>query len=300
MTESGNRVEWVEPDLRRVRADNPSALTGTGTNTYLLGRGQVVVIDPGPDLPGHLAAILNALTPNEAICAILITHCHLDHSALAPALARATGAATYGFGPAHSGRSAVMQHLAAKGLATGGEGFDTGFRPDHRVPDGAVLTLGGRQITALHTPGHTGCHLSFLEGGRLFSGDLVMGWSTSLISPPDGDMAQYMASLARLSGLAGMAAGTAYPGHGAPVPAMDRIAALTLHRQNREAALLAALGPRPRSLPDLTRQLYADTPPTLWPAAERNLLAHLIKLWQEGRIRADPAPGPTAAYHKTR
>ena len=299
MTEGGSRVEWLAPDLRRIRADNPSALTGTGTNTYLLGRGQVVVIDPGPDLPGHLAAILTALREDEAICAILITHCHLDHSALAPALAKTTGAATYGFGPAHSGRSPVMQQLAANGLATGGEGFDPNFHPDHSVPDGAVLSLAGRQITALHTPGHTGCHLCFHQGDRLFTGDLVMGWSTSLISPPDGDMAQYMASLARLSGLVGLVGVTAYPGHGEPTPAAARIAALTLHRQTREAALLAALGPEPRSLPDLTRQLYADTPPALWPAAERNLLAHLIKLWQEGRITADPTPSPTALYHKS-
>ena len=297
MTEGGNLVEWLAPDLRRIRADNPSALTGTGTNTYLLGRGQVVVIDPGPDLPGHLAAILSALDAQEAICAILITHCHLDHSALVPALVKATGAATYGFGPAHSGRSPVMQHLAANGLATGGEGFDIRFRPDHPVPDGAELNLAGLQIRALHTPGHTGCHLCFLEGERLFSGDLVMGWSTSLISPPDGDMSQYMVSLARLAGLA---ATTAYPGHGAPVPAAARIGALTLHRQTREAALLAALGPQPRSLPDLTRQLYADTSPALWPAAQRNLLAHLIKLWQEDQVTADPSPNTTAIYHKTR
>ena len=290
-------MEWLAPDLRRIRAENPSALTGTGTNTYLLGRGQVVVIDPGPDLPGHLAAILAALDAEEAICAILITHCHLDHSALAPALAKATGAATYGFGPAHSGRSPIMQHLATNGLLTGGEGFDIGFRPDHTVLDGAVLALAGLQIRALHTPGHTGCHLCFLKGDRLFSGDLVMGWSTSLVSPPDGDMAQYMASLHRLSGLS---VTTAYPGHGAPTPAAARIAALTLHRQTRETALLAALGAEPRSLLDMTRQLYAEIPSALWPAAERNLLAHLIKLWHEGRITADPSPSPTALYHKSR
>lgn len=289
-------TEVLSPDIRRIRAQNPSALTGTGTNTYILGRGVVVVIDPGPEMPDHLKAILAALEPDETVAAILVTHCHLDHSGLAPALATATGAPTYGFGPAHSGRSTLMQQLAATGLPTGGEGFDPGFVPNHRVADGAILRFGALEIAAIHTPGHTGCHLSFAHHGSLFSGDHVMGWSTSLISPPDGDMAAYMDSLTRLSQHRWTAA---YPGHGDVISDPGtRMRDLMRHRQQREQNLLTALGTLPRSIPDLTRQLYADTPPALWPAAMRNLLAHLIKLWQEGQVAATPGPGADAVYSK--
>ena len=290
----GTSLQLLEPDLRRVRADNQSALTDTGTYTYLLGRGEVIVIDPGPDFPSHLEAIRAALAPDEAICAILVTHCHLDHSALAGRLSALTGAPTYAFGPAHSGRSQVMQALAAAGMPSGAEGFDLQFTPDHRLTHGQTLTLGGVQIEALHTPGHTGCHLSFAHQGRLFSGDHVMGWSTSLISPPDGDMTAYLNSLALLQNRAWTAA---YPGHGAPIlqPA-QRLEALMTLRLARQAALTARLGPRPAIIPELARAIYTDLSPQLLPAAERNLLAHLIKLWQDGKVTADPSPTPTARY----
>ncbi len=280
--------------IRPLRAPNPSALTGTGTNTYLLGRGRLVLIDPGPLSEVHLRAILAALDPGETLSAILVTHCHLDHTGLAPALSAATGAPIYGFGPAHSGRSALMQSLAAQGFPTGGEGFDPAFAPDHLVRDGARLIFGDIEIDALHTPGHTGCHVCFGWGGHLFSGDHVMGWSTSLISPPDGDMAQYMASLDRLASHGWT---HAWPGHGAPItdPA-HRIAELKAHRQLREANLLAALAKGPATPADLTVVLYHDTPPQLWPAAERNVLAQLLKLWQEGQITAAPHPAPGATY----
>lgn len=287
-------LTWLEPDLRQIRADNPSALTGTGTNTYLLGRGAVVVIDPGPALPVHLAAILAALDPGETIAAILVTHCHRDHSALAPALAERTGALTYAYGAAHSGRSALMQDLAQGGLASGGEGFDEHFRPDRTLADGDILSVGGLRIEALHTPGHTGCHLCFGIGARLFSGDHVMGWATSLVSPPDGDMAAYMASLAKLAARDWI---TAYPGHGQAIEAPHaRLADLTHHRTMRETAILAALRDGPATPAALTARIYADTDPALWPAAQRNLLAHLIKLWQEDRVTAQPSPAPNAIF----
>lgn len=287
-------VDWLDEDLRLLRAPNPGPLTGRGTNTYLLGRGAVAVIDPGPPDRGHLEAILAAIEPGEDIVAILVTHAHLDHSALAPALAARTGAATHAFGPAHSGRSALMQDLAEGGLASGGEGFDEHFRPDRRLADGDVLDIGLLRIEAIHCPGHTGCHMAFATGGRLFPGDHVMGWATSIVSPPDGDMAAYMASLARLAARDWR---LAFPGHGdALFDPAARIAELTRHRLLREDEILLALAPRPATPAEIVAAVYTATPATLWPAAERNVLAHLIKLWQEGRVTAQPGPGPKASF----
>lgn len=285
---------WLDGDLRMIRAGNPSPLTGAGTNTYLLGQGAVVVIDPGPVLHDHLETILSALGPQEKVAAILVTHCHRDHSALARALSDRTGAQTYAFGPAHSGRSTVMQNLAEGGLASGGEGFDEHFTPDNRLNDGDILEIGPLRIEALSTPGHTGCHMCFAQGGRLFSGDHVMAWATSLISPPDGDMAAYMTSLAKL---AARTWSIACPGHGDPIfdPA-KRLSELTHHRLARQDAVLAALQDGPQSPADLTRRIYTDLAPDLLPAAERNVLAHLIKLWQEDLVLAIPAPLPQAMF----
>lgn len=281
------------PRLRTVRAENPSAMTFTGTNTYLLGEGEVVLIDPGPALPAHLKAILAALGPGERIAAILVTHCHLDHSALAPALAAAAGATTFAFGPAGSGRSPAMQRLAAAGLTGGGEGFDLAFRPDRLLSDGARLRIGAVEIEAIHTPGHTGCSLSFACDGLLFTGDLAMGWASSLISPPDGDMGDYLGSLRRL---AGRPWARLLPGHGEPVEdAADRLAALIAHREEREAQVLAALT-TPATPAEITAALYRDTPPPLIPAARRNVLAHLIHLAERGLVIALPQPGPEARF----
>lgn len=290
-------MTWLAPDLRRIRADNPSALTSSGTNSYLLGRGAVVLIDPGPDLEPHFAAILAALEPAESIAAILVSHGHLDHSALARRLATHVGAPVIGAGPAKAGRSAIMRELAARGLSPGAEGFDLVHDPDILARDGDVLAYGALRVEVLATPGHTGCHLSFAHKGRLFSGDHVMGWSTSLVSPPDGDMADYMASLERLAARPWQ---MALPGHGEIVTdTAARIEALLTHRRQREQAVLAALGDEGATIAELTGQIYADTPRHLWPAAERNLLAHLIKLWQEGRAAADPFPDTAARFRRT-
>ncbi|MGL5012650.1 MAG: MBL fold metallo-hydrolase [Paracoccaceae bacterium] len=272
----------LAPDLRCILAPNPSMMTGPGTNTWLLGQGGVAVIDPGPAIPAHLDAILAALGPGECITHIFVTHNHLDHTALAPRLAAATGAPTYGFGRAGDGRSALMQSLAARGLADGGEGIDTTFSPDIRLTDGQVVETAHWQLRALHTPGHAATHLCFAHGRRLFSGDHVMGWSSSLISPPDGDMAAYMASLAKLGNQDWDAA---YPGHGTPVENPNaRISALAQHRLQRESALLAALTTQPLSITALTEAVYHDVPPNLHPAARRNVLAHVIDLLARGLV----------------
>lgn len=284
----------LAPDLRRVLAPNPSPMTLHGTNSFLLGRGDVAVIDPGPALPGHLAALLAALEPGERITHILVTHSHLDHSGLVPALASATGAPVLAFGPSDAGRSPAMAALAAGGDLGGGEGVDAGFAPDIRLADGATVAGDSWQVTALWTPGHMGNHLSFETEGRIFSGDHVMGWSSSFVSPPDGDMGAYMASLARL---AGRDAQVLHPAHGGPVtdPAA-RIAELARHRRAREAAILEALARGPADVATLTARIYTDTPPALHPAAARNVLSHLVDLVDRNLVTASPGPLPAATF----
>ena len=283
--------------VRRVLAPNPSALTGPGTNSYILGQGRVAVIDPGPAIAVHLDALTGALGPGERVAAILVTHAHLDHSALAPALARATGAPVYAAGRAEDGRSPQMAALAASGLAGGGEGLDHAFAPDIRLADGAGLSGDGWQVAAVATPGHLPTHLCFDAGGVLFSGDHVMGWATSIVSPPDGDMAACMASLARLQS---SRAGRFLPGHGAAIDdPPSRVAELTAHRRAREAAILAALTPGGLSAAEVAAAVYTDIPPALLPAAERNVLAHLIDLAARGLAAAQDPPGIGARYRRT-
>lgn len=283
--------------IRLVRADNPSPLTGTGTNTWLVGEGHVTLIDPGPALPDHLAAIMGALDTGERIARILVTHAHLDHSALSAPLAEATGAPVLAFGRAVDGRSAVMQDLLAAGFTGGGEGADLGFAPDATIKDGDHLDLPGTDaaLEVIHSPGHMGGHLAFALGDVLFSGDHVMGWSSTLVSPPDGDMAAYMASLARLSARAWS---RFLPGHGGPIedPAA-RLAELTAHRRQREAQILSALHDAPDHATGLAARIYTDTPATLLGAASRNVMSHLIDLSGRNQIRAEGKPSLSTRYH---
>lgn len=290
--ESESGAQILEPGLRRIIAPNPSPMTEKGTNTYLLGQGDVVVIDPGPALPAHLAAIMAALAPGERIAAILVTHSHRDHSPLARSLARRTGAPILAAGPSDWGRSATMATLAATGAMGGSEGVDADFVPDSQIADGARIAGAWGEVTALHTPGHMANHLCFAWRDTLFTGDLVMGWSTSLVSPPDGDMGAFMRSCTRLQG---HAARVYFPGHGAPVDdPQTRLATLIAHRRGREAQILAALKRIGRATADtLCATIYSDLAPALRPAATRNVLAHLIDLNErkmvkpEGAIRAD-------------
>jgi len=284
------------PGLRRILAPNPSPMTFQGTNTYIVGNGEVAVIDPGPDLPDHLNAVLSALAPGEKISHIFVTHSHLDHSPLAAALSEKTGAATFAFGAAHEGRSPGMQALADQGLVAGGEGVDLAFRPHIRLQDGQTVSHADWQIEAIHTPGHMANHLCFAWAGHLFSGDHVMGWASSLVSPPDGDMAQYMASLDKVMRREW---GMFFPGHGMEITApAQRLRDLHTHRRNREAAILRDLGQAPATVADITNRLYHDTPAALRPAAERNVLAHLLDLHSRNAVSAHPVPGPHALFQK--
>ncbi|MEJ6388286.1 MBL fold metallo-hydrolase [Gymnodinialimonas ulvae] len=276
-------VDVLQPGLRRITAPNPSPMTFTGTQTYLLGEGDIVIIDPGPLSDIHHDAILAALAPGERIAGILVTHSHLDHAPLAAPLSATTGAKVLAAGPSDWGRSDVMQALAETGTLGGGEGVDATFAPDEQIAEGDRISGSWGEIDVLETPGHMANHLSFAWNDVLFSGDLVMEWSTSLVSPPDGDMSAFFASVERLAQRDDR---LFLPGHGAAVTTpRARCKALLEHRRGREAQILqalAALGPA--NAEDLAAQIYTDVAPELRPAAARNVLAHLIDLSQRGQI----------------
>lgn len=272
--------------VRVVLAPNPSAMTGPGTNSFLIGEREVAVIDPGPDDPAHIDAILELA--EGRISHILVTHAHLDHSAGVARLAQATRAPVFAFGAADSGRSPTMARLAATGL-TGGEGVDAGFRPDIELRHGEELRSSDWTLQALHTPGHMGGHLSFRLGDAIFCGDLVMGWSTSLISPPEGDLVDYFRSLDLLARLAPR---VLYPAHGDPIIApLPRLEELAAHRRLRSAQILAALDAGPGTAAELAARIYT-IPAHLMPAAERNVLAHLLALADLGAVAGN---GPVRA-----
>jgi glyoxylase-like metal-dependent hydrolase (beta-lactamase superfamily II) len=263
-------VERIAPQVRRILCDNPSAFTFRGTNTYLIGGGRgVAVLDPGPADAAHLAAILRA-TSGERITQILVSHTHRDHSPGARALAEATGAVTYGHGP-----------HATPAVESG----DHAFQPDIRVADGEAVQGADWRVTALFTPGHCGNHLCFaLDGtGILFSADHVMSWSTSVVSPPDGNMRDYMRSLGKLRAREGEDR-LYLPGHGPPLPdPMPFLDALSAHRMKREARIVAALRAHgPATLEALVGPVYGPLDPRLIGAAARSMLAQLLMLEEDG------------------
>lgn len=287
-------LQPMEPGLVRLIAPNPSPMTEQGTNTYLLGETSVVVIDPGPDIAAHQEAILAAIAPGARITHIVVTHAHRDHSLLASGLSAATGAPIWAYGTATQGRSPVMERLAADGLAGGGEGLDHTFAPDYLLRDGDTLRGPDWSLRAMWTPGHIGGHLSLVWNDVAFSGDHVMGWASSLVSPPDGDLTQFMESCARLKSVG---ARRLYPGHGAPIddPAA-RIDWLITHRRGRETQIREALTTGPATVSELTRTIYTDVPPALFPAAERNVFAHLVDLTGRGLATAHPHLALTARF----
>lgn len=271
----------LEDGLTCVLAPNPSPMTYWGTNTYILGHSSVAIIDPGPQNDAHFQALLAAIA-GRPVSHILVTHSHLDHSPLARPLAEATGAPVLAFGDSTAGRSAVMAQLAASCGVGGGEGVDTDFAPDVTLANLEEITGEGWTLQALHTPGHFGNHLCFQWGDAAFSGDLVMGWASSLVSPPDGDLTDFMASC---NGLAATGITRAYCGHGAPiVDVQARIAELLAHRKSREIAILQALAAGPATPPALTAAVYTDVAAALLPMAQRNVLAHLIDLTSRGLV----------------
>jgi glyoxylase-like metal-dependent hydrolase (beta-lactamase superfamily II) len=271
------RLESVAPGIRRIVAKNPSPFTFRGTGTFVVGRGEVAVIDPGPDLDDHVEALLAGLS-GERVTHILVTHTHRDHSPAAKPLRAATGAATYGFGPHAGGRR------GDPGIEEGG---DWEFTPDVQVADGDEIAGNGWHFEAVHTPGHTSNHLCFAlpEQGVLFSGDHVMGWSTSVVTPPDGDMAAYMTSLDKLLGRRDR---VYWPTHG---PAITEpkpyVRAFIAHRREREADILGCLAAGTGRIDRIVERLYAGLQPGLHRAAARSVHAHLIDLAGRGRVECD-------------
>ncbi len=265
-------LEPVSPLVRRIVAPNPGPFTFRGTGTCVVGHGKVAVIDPGPYLPEHVHGLVQALAA-ETVTHILVTHTHIDHSPAAAALKAATGAASFGFGP--HGRIGE----------TGEAGADLVFSPDHRLADGDLLEGPGWRLEVLHTPGHASNHLCFAlpQERALFSGDHVMGWSTSVVAPPDGDMAAYMRSLERLQQRNDR---TYWPTHGGAIhEPRQHLAALIAHRLARRRAVLEALQRQPKRPEDLVGQVYPEVDPRLRAAAAQSLLAHLIELGDAGLAR---------------
>ncbi|MEL6681264.1 MAG: MBL fold metallo-hydrolase [Pseudomonadota bacterium] len=285
----------LQPGLSCVLAPNPSPMTFWGTNTYLVGDQSLAIIDPGPNNESHLEALVAAIAGRH-VSHILLTHSHLDHSPLARPLAERVDAPILAFGPSGTGQSPVMAELAARGLTGGGEGIDKVFVPDRVVSDGQVITGPWGQVQALHTPGHIGNHLCFQWQDAIFTGDHVMGWASSLVSPPDGDLTDFMRSCRKLQGLT---ANTYYPGHGPPVTNPSaRLDWLVSHRLGREQQILDVLSNGQMSIPVLTRRIYDDVAPALLPAAERNVFAHLIDLVGRGLVTALPQLSVLAEFRR--
>ncbi|MBV9829731.1 MAG: MBL fold metallo-hydrolase [Alphaproteobacteria bacterium] len=281
------RLEPVAPGVRRIVARNPGPFTYKGTGTYVIGEGEVAVIDPGPDIAEHIDALLASLA-GERVTHILVTHTHNDHSPGARPLKAATGAPTYGFGPHAGGRRGEI------GPEAGG---DWDFAPDIVVADGDTIEGGKWRVEAVHTPGHTSNHLCFAwpEAGILFSGDHVMGWSTSVIAPPDGNMADYMASLDKLLTRSDS---VYWPTHGPSITEPARhVRAFIAHRREREAGIVECLKSGCDTVDSIVQRLYVNLNPTLLGAAGRSVLAHLVDLIDRDIVATDVAPPtPQARY----
>lgn len=284
------RVDRVAPTIRRVIAENPSKFAYRGTGTYIVGTGDVVVIDPGPELDSHRDALAAALA-GERVRGILVTHCHADHSPLSRWLAAETGAATFGFGPHPRPDPALEPEPDDPDSDTViEESTDHDFVPDHATVHGDVLDLApGLAVEAVHTPGHTSNHTCWamtLDGARvLFTGDHVMGWSTTVVSPPDGDMAAYLRSLQLVIDRAD---DVLWPTHGpARDDAVEYVTALVEHRRARDLAVLEAVRSGLSTIPDIVAVLYADVREELHKPAGRSVWAHLVKLADEGLVAVE-------------
>jgi glyoxylase-like metal-dependent hydrolase (beta-lactamase superfamily II) len=282
-------AEKLSPLVTRVLCKNPSPFTYTGTGTYLVGTGDLAVIDPGPMMPEHGEAILKA-AEGKSISHILVTHSHIDHSPLSAWLAERTGAKIHAFGAHGAGRKGG---LAGEDVEAGA---DWTFKPDILLKNRDLITGNGWTMECHHTPGHTANHLCFhlKEENVLFVGDHIMGWATTVIAPPDGDMQQYLASLRKVVALK---PARLYPTHGPAIDAPEKfVRAIVTHRRMREGQILALLEHGPMNIDMMVSRMYRDVDKALHPAAARSVLAHLIALVDEGRVKCEGAADLSAQY----
>lgn len=283
------KCDQLSPLIRRVVAKNPSAFTYTGTGTYIVGRGRVAVIDPGPRDQRHVDAIL-AATQGEQITSILITHTHNDHSPATELLLEHCDARTYGFGPHGAGKNTEDEVVVE-------EGGDMAFRPDEQVRHGDYVSDGDWEVQCVYTPGHTSNHICYRLGSEsvLFTGDHVMGWSTSVISPPDGDMASYMKSLELLLKEADK---TYWPTHGPAITQpQTHVEAFVAHRLEREAQIFEQLKQRRHHIAEMVPIMYEDVDQALHPAAARSVYAAVLYMVEKELIRCEGDPSLDAPFY---
>lgn len=271
MEPSYERLEQLEPGVARVLAHNPSAFTYYGTQTYIAGTEEIAVIDPGPDNPEHIDAIVEAIAGRK-VAGILCTHTHRDHSPGAAPLAKRTGAPIVGCAPL------ALETVGPRADAS----FDGDYSPDRVLTDGEAISVDGQKLTAVATPGHTSNHLCFAWRDVLFTGDHVMGWSTTVVVPPDGDMAAYMASLDKLRNREDR---IYFPAHGPPVTNPNQyVRSLIGHRMQRERQILRLVSEQPRDIADIVANAYPGLDPRLTTAAGGSVYAHLLDLQRRGLV----------------
>jgi glyoxylase-like metal-dependent hydrolase (beta-lactamase superfamily II) len=284
------QVEEIMPGLRRMLANNPSPFTFKGTVSYIVGRGRVAILDPGPEDEQHISRLLDAVR-GETVTHVVVTHTHRDHSPAAATIKAVTGAILVAEGPHRAARPLHLgedQRLEASG--------DLAFRPDIAIPDGESIAGEGWTLEAIATPGHTANHMAYAytEAGVLFSGDHVMAWSTPVVAPPDGAMGDYMASLQKL---AARAETTYFPGHGGAVRDAPRFVQYYIrHRQAREASILRRLAKGAADIPTIVRAIYIGLDPRLVGAAGLSVLAHLEDLLARGLVATDGEPSIRGVY----
>ena len=284
------RAEEVLPGVRRIVANNPGPFTFKGTVSYIVGRAKVAIIDPGPDDERHIKALLDAVR-GETVTHIFVTHTHRDHSPATPAIKAATGATVYAEGP-HRPSRPLNAGEAPRMEASN----DTDFRPDHALADGDVVSGDGWALEAITTPGHTANHMAFAvkDTNLMFSGDHVMGWSTTIVAPPDGAMSEYMSSLNKLTA---RKEAVYLPGHGGPIREAPRfVAGLILHRKAREASILHRLSKGATDIATIVRAVYIGLDPRLTNAAGFSVLAHMEDLVARGTVATDGPPAINGVY----
>ncbi len=278
-------TQRLSPLIRRVIAPNPSAFTLHGTGTYIVGNDEVAIIDPGPAIPEHIQAILKTLK-GKRITHALVTHPHLDNSPATVQIKAASGALSYAYGPhARNNKNSEME-----------EGADFDFKPDKRLKDGEIIKGSNWTIESIHTPGHTSNHMCFAlkEENAMFPGDHVMGWSTTIVSPPDGDMSAYMTSLDKLNH---RPESIYYPTHGAPITnPRPYVESLLAHRYEREDEIMVCLKDGIDNIPDIVEIIYAKIDSSLHKAAARSVLSHLIHMIKTNRVKCEGIPTPDNKY----